>query len=125
MARASRQPPRARTTAPPSSRRAGSSAAAESRGMLSPSRARRTLARLRAPRLAVALLVAAPGAVGAGQPVATFVVTTVADSGPGSLRQAILDANASPGLDRVTFAIAAEPKDILLNSPLPSITDPI
>ncbi len=36
---------------------------------------------------------------------ATFAVTTAADSGPGSLRQAILDANASPGPDNVVFAI--------------------
>ena len=35
----------------------------------------------------------------------TFTVTSTADSGPGSLRQAILDANASPGLDTVQFGI--------------------
>jgi hypothetical protein len=34
----------------------------------------------------------------------TFVVNTTADSGPRSLRQAILDANANPGLDTVVFA---------------------
>jgi hypothetical protein len=34
----------------------------------------------------------------------TFVVRTTLDSGPGSLRQAILDANANPGLDTVIFA---------------------
>src|SRR5262245_25731383 len=32
-------------------------------------------------------------------------VTTTADSGPGSLRQAILDANANPGLDSIAFNI--------------------
>ena len=37
---------------------------------------------------------------------ATFTVTTTADSGPGSLRQAILDANASPGADTIVFNIA-------------------
>jgi hypothetical protein len=31
---------------------------------------------------------------------ATFLVTTAADDGPGSLRQAILDANASPAPTR-------------------------
>jgi hypothetical protein len=36
---------------------------------------------------------------------ATFTVTTTADSGPGSLRQAILDANASAGLDTIAFAV--------------------
>src|SRR6516225_6390000 len=34
----------------------------------------------------------------------TFTVTTFADSGPGSLRQAILNANAEPGPNRITFA---------------------
>src|SRR5206468_2113799 len=34
-----------------------------------------------------------------------FTVTTTADSGPGSLRQAILDANDAPGPDEVHFDI--------------------
>ena len=33
---------------------------------------------------------------------ATFTVTNTNDSGAGSLRQAILDANANPGLDTET-----------------------
>ncbi|MBC8077601.1 MAG: hypothetical protein H7Y32_16115, partial [Chloroflexales bacterium] len=37
---------------------------------------------------------------------ATFTVTTSADSGPGSLRQAIEDANASSGPDTISFNIA-------------------
>jgi hypothetical protein len=36
----------------------------------------------------------------------TFTVSTLADSGPGSLRQALLDANASAGLDTIDFAVA-------------------
>jgi len=36
---------------------------------------------------------------------ATFTVTNTNDSGPGSLRQAILDANGNPGLDTIQFAI--------------------
>src|SRR5262245_17447304 len=36
---------------------------------------------------------------------ATFTVTTTGDSGAGSLRQAILDANANPGTDTIAFAI--------------------
>jgi hypothetical protein len=36
---------------------------------------------------------------------ATYTVTTTADSGPGSLRQAILDANANPGTDAIAFDI--------------------
>jgi hypothetical protein len=35
---------------------------------------------------------------------ATFTVSNLNDSGPGSLRQAVLDANASPGADDVVFA---------------------
>ena len=38
----------------------------------------------------------------------TFYVQTTADSGPGSLRQAISDANQSPGLDTIDFAIGNE-----------------
>lgn len=40
-------------------------------------------------------------------PQATFTVTNTNDSGPGSLRQAVLDANTSPGLDTITFNISA------------------
>ncbi len=36
---------------------------------------------------------------------AAFTVISTNDSFPGSLRQAILDANASPGTDRITFNI--------------------
>jgi hypothetical protein len=36
---------------------------------------------------------------------ATFTVTIINDFGPGSLRQAILDANATPGADRIVFNI--------------------
>jgi hypothetical protein len=36
----------------------------------------------------------------------TYVVTSTADSGPGTLRQAILDANANPGADTIVFLIA-------------------
>jgi hypothetical protein len=34
----------------------------------------------------------------------TFTVVNLADSGPGSLRQAVLDANATPGADLIRFA---------------------
>jgi hypothetical protein len=35
---------------------------------------------------------------------ATFTVTNLANSGPGSLRNAVLDANAAPGADTVAFS---------------------
>lgn len=55
----------------------------------------------------------------------TFVVTTGADSGAGSLRDAILQANAAMGLDEITFAIPGPSIAIALTSPLPVITDSV
>ena len=55
----------------------------------------------------------------------TYSVTTVADAGPGSLRQAILDANKRPGVDAITFAIGSGPRTIAVLSALPTITDPL
>jgi Ca2+-binding RTX toxin-like protein len=54
---------------------------------------------------------------------ATFTVTNSNDSGPGSLRQAIIDANANPGLDNIFFDPLV--KLIQPNSPLENITDPV
>src|SRR5262249_25175112 len=57
-----------------------------------------------------------------------FVVTTAADSGSGSLRQAILDANANAGPDSIDFAIRTAsnvPPVIALSTPLPTLTDPV
>lgn len=55
-----------------------------------------------------------------------FTVTNPNDSGPGSLRQAILDANASAGADTITFNIpGVGPHTILPLSALPEITDPV
>jgi hypothetical protein len=60
---------------------------------------------------------------------ATFLVTTTADSGssPLSLRQAIIDSNASPGLNTIDFAIGAvgSQQTITPASALPGITHPI
>ena len=56
----------------------------------------------------------------------TFVVSNLNDSGPGSLRQAILDANAKTGLDNINFNITGTgPHTIQPTSALPSITDPV
>lgn len=73
---------------------------------------------------------------------ATFTVTTTADSGAGSLRQAITSANASPGVDTIAFAIpvggagfvdanangAFDPGDywsIAPATPLPAVTNTV
>ena len=56
----------------------------------------------------------------------TFWVTNTLDSGPGSLRQAILGANAHPGRDAINFAIpGAGVHTIAPRSALPAITDPV
>ncbi|HYF29948.1 MAG TPA: T9SS type A sorting domain-containing protein [Chitinophagaceae bacterium] len=57
---------------------------------------------------------------------AIFTVTNTNDSGPGSLRQAILDANLSPGDDVIVFNIPGSgPHIITPASALPSIDDPV
>jgi Ca2+-binding RTX toxin-like protein len=61
---------------------------------------------------------------GASAEAATFTVTNLSDSGGGSLRQAILDANATAGADQVTFQSALSGQ-ITLGSQLPNITDPV
>jgi Ca2+-binding RTX toxin-like protein len=55
---------------------------------------------------------------------AAFTVTNLSDAGAGSLRQAILDANATPGADQVTFGSSLSGQ-ITLASALPNITDPL
>ncbi len=59
----------------------------------------------------------------------TFLVTSTGDSGPGSLTQAILDANASgnqDGIDVIRFEIPGQgPHSISLLAALPAITDPV
>jgi len=54
---------------------------------------------------------------------ATFTVDNLLDSGPGSLRQAILDANANPGADLIDFSVAGMIK--LTSGALPDITDAV
>lgn len=56
----------------------------------------------------------------------TFTVTNTNDSGAGSLRQAILSANANPGADLINFNIPGTGvHTISPASPLPNITDPV
>lgn len=51
---------------------------------------------------------------------ATFTVINTNDAGPGSLRQAIVDANGNSEPDLILFAVAGT---ITLGSPLPTITE--
>jgi predicted outer membrane repeat protein len=74
-------------------------------------------------RKAVTGLTAAAGSVVVFAPAAeaaTFSVTNTADSGPGSLRQAVLDANAATGADTIDFAVNGA---ITLTSGSMAITD--
>ncbi len=82
---------------------------------------RRTLRRLRTAGWAIAAL-----AIAAPTLAATFTVTNTNDEGPGSLRQAILDANALAGSDIIVFAIPGNlPHRIAVASPLPAVTSPV
>ncbi len=56
---------------------------------------------------------------------ATFTVTNVADSGAGSLRQAMTDANATAGIDTINFSIGSGHKQIIPTSPIPPIIHPV
>ncbi|HEX3129596.1 MAG TPA: IPTL-CTERM sorting domain-containing protein [Thermoanaerobaculia bacterium] len=66
--------------------------------------------------LVILLVLAFPARAG----VTTFLVTTLADSGPGSLRQAVLDANSATGADEVVFTVSGT---ITLTSGEVAITD--
>jgi uncharacterized repeat protein (TIGR01451 family) len=77
-------------------------------------------ARIAALTLAIALLVSGSASA------ATFVVNNTADSGTGSLRQAILDANNTPGADLIKFTIPEPgPFRITVLTPLPAFTDTV
>ncbi len=56
---------------------------------------------------------------------ANYTVTNTNDSGAGSLRQAIIDANTNPGADTIDFNITGGPNTISPTSPLPNITDQV
>jgi hypothetical protein len=54
----------------------------------------------------------------------TFSVLNTDDSGIGSLRQAILNANATPGINTIAFSIGTGIQTIMPASALPTITNP-
>ncbi|MFL5328257.1 MAG: FG-GAP-like repeat-containing protein [Gemmataceae bacterium] len=54
---------------------------------------------------------------------AIFTVKNTGDAGAGSLRQAIIDANANPGADEIRFVLPGGTGTIHLQSALPDITD--
>jgi uncharacterized repeat protein (TIGR01451 family) len=54
----------------------------------------------------------------------TFVVLNNNDSGFGSLRQAILNADANPGVDTISFAVPSNQLTIKPATLLPFVTDP-
>lgn len=57
---------------------------------------------------------------------ATFAVTNANDSGPGSLRQAIIDANAGGGSNTIAFQISGTPPfTINVLSALPALNGPV
>ena len=59
-------------------------------------------------------------------PSSTMVVINTADSGPGSLRQAMLNANAHVGKDTITFNISGPGVHTIMPvTPLPKLTDPV
>lgn len=55
---------------------------------------------------------------------ATFIVGNAENSGAGSLRQAILDANASVGFDEIVFDLSSQDRKIELQTSLPPINAP-
>jgi hypothetical protein len=70
------------------------------------------------------VVVALALAAGAAAPAraAEFSVSTTGDSGPGSLRQAVLSANGTPGADTITVVTAGT---VSLGSSLPDLSDDV
>ena len=73
-----------------------------------------------------ALVVARLESLESRQLLSTFTVTSVADSGAGSFRQAILDSNATSGSSTIDFDIpGGGVQSIALVSPLPNVINPV
>jgi len=80
------------------------------------------------PRVLLPLAIAVIGVLSLAHPAqaATYTVTNTNDSGAGSLRQAITDANANSGADQINFSIAgAGQHTITLSTILPAITEQV
>jgi hypothetical protein len=78
---------------------------------------------MNSPRLAVGFSLLLAAATAAAN---TYTVTSTADSGAGTLRQAITDANANLGPDTIAFNITGTgPHTIAIQSFLPAITSPV
>ena len=75
------------------------------------------------PKGVLAALLAGLGAPAAFA--AVFTVTTTADAGAGSFRQAILDSNAAPGADQISFSIGSGVASIMPASGLPALTEAV
>ena len=56
---------------------------------------------------------------------ATYQVTNTDGTGPGSLRAAIMDANSSPGPDRITFDQSLKGETIQIRTALPNINEEV
>jgi len=61
---------------------------------------------------------------GSARAAMTFTVTNTNDSGPGSLRQAIIDANASKGKDTIAFNIGGGGFQVIKPTNVLQLTDP-
>jgi hypothetical protein len=73
--------------------------------------------------LAATAAIAGPGALPAGAVAQTFTVSSTDDAGPGTLRQAVLDANANPGDDTIVFTGLARFNLITLTTGQLTVTD--
>lgn len=75
--------------------------------------------------IVLACLFAGPWLLASAARAAVFTVTSNADSGAGTLRQAILDANATPDADQVHFNLSAGQRVIVPQTPLPALAAPV
>jgi len=64
-------------------------------------------------------------AAGSHARAAIYTVTTTADSGAGSLRQAVLDANSNPGIDTIAFNIPGSGVQTITFASEIDVTDPV